>query len=82
MYLGDLHFREKVEWVHDGSAHKLIMKTENAGSNKNVSDSDSDNNGDDTAREMAVISAIVHITSEDFYMTSDAGYRGPGRFRV
>jgi hypothetical protein len=75
MYLADSSIREKVEWVRDGSAHKLIVKTENAG----IADTNTDN-GEDDAQEMAVLSAIVHITREDFYMASDGGYRGPGRF--
>ena len=68
MYLADSSIHEKVEWVQDGFAHKFIMGTKNA--------SIADTNGEDDAQERAVLSAIVNVTRENFYMVSDCGYHG------
>ena len=54
--------------MQDGFAHKFIMGTKNA--------SIADTNGEDDAQERAVLSAIVNVTRENFYMVSDGGYHG------
>ena len=71
-YLADPNFREKVEWVQEGSSHKLIVKSAQSGGSSE----------DEVVPEMAILSLIVQISPSDFYMSSDGNYRGPGKFNT
>ena len=71
-YLADPNFREKVEWVREGSSHKLVVKSAQSG----------DSPEDEVAPEMAILSLIVQISPGDFYMSSDGNYRGSGKFNT
>lgn len=68
VYLAQPNFREKVEWIREGKAEKLILK---------ATSSTPDDAAEPTAPELAVLSLIGTISSDDFWMTSDAGWHGP-----
>jgi hypothetical protein len=72
MYLADPDFCEKVEWVREGSSHKLVVKSAQS----------DDSPEDEVAPEMAILSLIVQISPGDFYMSSDGNYRGSGKFNT
>lgn len=55
---------EKVTWVREGRADRLVVKRE----------SHSDDPPEQSASEMASLTAIVHIDGSDFWMTSDGAY--------
>jgi len=58
---------QKVEWVRDGRADRLAVKTDSIGGETK----------DTSQYIMVTLTAIVHIDRDDFWMTSDAGYRRP-----
>lgn len=76
VYLAHPNFRDRVEWVRDGKAHKLVMKVDKPAS-ASTSAADDDDENSSSAPEMAILSVIVIISSDDFWMSSDAGWRGP-----
>ena len=71
-YLADPNFHEKVEWVQEGSSHKLVIKSAQSG----------DLLEDEAAPEMAILSPIVQTSPGDFYMSSDGNYQGSGKFNT
>ena len=71
-YLADPDIRTKVEWIRDGKAHKLVMKNTSVDSGV----AESNNESMPASPEMAILSVIVVISGEDFWMTPDAGWRG------
>ena len=72
LYLAHPNIRSKVEWVHDGKGHKLIVKN-----TKPVNDDDAE---ESPPPEMAMLSLIAMISTDDFWMSSDAGWKGPMTF--
>ncbi|KAI5989036.1 hypothetical protein EDD15DRAFT_2286047 [Pisolithus albus] len=58
-YLADDDVINNVRWIKQGHCDFLAVNDSN----------------NDTQREMAVLSAIVHISSNDYWLTSDGGYR-------
>ena len=59
-------FQDSVEWVRDGNCHKLILKP-----------SAPSPNPQEAVPEMAVLSLICAISSEDFWMMADGGWKRP-----
>ena len=57
-------FRDSVEWVRDGNCHKLVLKPDTPTS-------------PEVAPKMAVLSLVCAVSSEDFWMTADGGWKGP-----
>lgn len=77
-YLADPNFRDRVEWVRDGKSHKLVKKVDKpTPTSASAADDNDDDDDDSSAPEMAILSVIVIISSDDFWMSSDAGWRGP-----
>ena len=72
MYLADPNFHEKVEWVQEGSSHKLIIKSAQSGGPPE----------DEVVPKMVILSLIVQISPADFYMSSDGNYWGSGKFNM
>ena len=60
-----LQFCDSVEWVRDGNCHKLVLKpvAPTPDSHK-------------VAPEMAVLSLVCTISSEDFWMMANGGWKG------
>ena len=71
-YLADPDVRAKVEWIQDGKVHKLVTKNMSVDSGV----ADSDNKSAPTSPKMAILSVIVVVSGEDFWMMPDAGWRG------
>ena len=72
MYLAHPNIRNKVKWVRDGKGHKLVTKR-----TKPTNDDDTENL---SPPEMAILSLITTISTDDFWMSSDAGWKGPTNF--
>lgn len=71
LYLAHPTIRDKVEWIRDGKGHKLVVK------NTKPVDDDAENL---PPPEMAMVSLIAVISTNDFWMSSDAGWKGPTAF--
>ena len=67
-YLGNEAVVDHVQWVRDGRANRLLIKP---GESINSAHNDPSN------LPFAKLSAIVKIDRDDFWLTSDAGYRKP-----
>ena len=76
-YLANPQFRDNVEWIRNGKSHKLVKKS--SPTNSAATDADGDSTTP-TLPEMAILSIIVVISSEDFWLTSDAGWKGVTKF--
>lgn len=63
-YLGGDRVLEKVIWVCEGCADRLVIKGETG--NKETTD--------DRQAEMATLTVIVHVDCNDFWITLDGGY--------
>ena len=80
LYLGDRLLRNNVHWVRDGQADRLAIKvTEPKGSEDGKEallalPSPPPDNG---SFDFALISAVVEIDTNDYWLTADANYRGP-----
>jgi hypothetical protein len=70
LYLSHPNIRNKVEWVRDGKGHKLVVKN-----TKPV-----DDDAEKSPPEMALLSLITVISVDDFWMSPDAGWKGPTSF--
>lgn len=68
IYLAQPNFCKKVEWIREGRAEKLVLK---------ATSSTPDDAAELTAPELAVLSLIGTISSDDFWMTLDAGWCRP-----
>ncbi|KAL0956306.1 hypothetical protein HGRIS_002463 [Hohenbuehelia grisea] len=55
-----------VEWIQDGSAHRLVLK-------KTEDDST-------PPPELAVLAVVMQVTSEDIYVDSHATWTGSSKF--
>lgn len=88
-YLGDTTITANFEWVREGRGHVLVCvpPTQNddpptaTGHDTSVDDKDVDS-GTSPAAPLtpplcAVLSAIVRVDQEDFWLTPDGGYQGP-----
>lgn len=83
LYLGEGSIHDNVHWVRQGRADRLAVKPLAA----TPTCSDSGKSSDDSSKypspppdeppELASLCAIAHISNQDFWLTSDAGYRGP-----
>jgi hypothetical protein len=71
LYLGHSAFRENIRWCQMGKADRLVIQN-----TLRLPDTN-DSPPSESASEVAVISAIAQISSNDFYLTADAGYKGP-----
>ena len=58
-------FHDSVEWMRDGNCHKLVLKP--AAPTPNLQE---------VAPEMAILSLICTIISDDFWMTANGGWKG------
>jgi hypothetical protein len=64
-YLGDTNLRQQVKWKRDGKAHKLVCSNPTLPTASQGSSSD-----------IAVLTAVVLISPEDYWFTSDGMWRG------
>lgn len=82
VYLGHRSLRDNVAWVRDGKSNKLAMKSSIPSAEELAAASDSSlaTPPPTPEPELATVAAVVLISDSDFYMVSDAGYRGPGKF--
>ena len=78
-YLGHKSVFDNVHWVRDGRAHRLAVKPTAVIEHDHNSDSPQTypSPPPDGDFNMAHLSAIVQIDNNDFWLTSDAGYRKP-----
>ena len=67
-YLGNEAVVDHVQWVRDGRANRLLVKPD-----ENIKSA----HNDPSNLPIAKLSAIVKIDRDDFWLTSDAGYRKP-----
>ena len=67
-YLANEAVLDHVQWVRDGHANRLLVKPE---------ESTNSARNDPSNLPLAKLSAIVKIDRDDFWLTSDAGYRKP-----
>ncbi|KAG1858505.1 hypothetical protein F4604DRAFT_1684915 [Suillus subluteus] len=70
LYLGHSAFRDNIRWCRMGKADRLVVQNTLYVSGTNDPASES-------ALELAIISAVMQISSNDFYLTADTGYKGP-----
>ncbi|KAG2095412.1 hypothetical protein BD769DRAFT_1678335 [Suillus cothurnatus] len=73
LYIGDHMVRENVQWSRIGKANRLIVKP-------NFDALDHASPSPESGPEMAVLSSVVQISSSDYYLTADGGYRGASSF--
>ncbi|KAG1816360.1 uncharacterized protein BJ212DRAFT_1299650 [Suillus subaureus] len=73
LYLGDHMFRENVQWSCIGKANRLIVKP-------NSDAPDDASPSPESGPDMAVLSSVIQISSGDYYLTADGGYRGASSF--
>ncbi|KIO14778.1 hypothetical protein M404DRAFT_17638 [Pisolithus tinctorius Marx 270] len=75
LYLGDMSFQDSVRWVRDGRADRLAIKPAEpqGGARKRLPSPPPD----DSSFDLAPISAVVQIDSNDYWLTADANYHGP-----
>ncbi|KIM66133.1 hypothetical protein SCLCIDRAFT_14522 [Scleroderma citrinum Foug A] len=77
-YLGDNLFHDRVTWAWEGCATRLAIRPEGLDSAKqDLAKYPSSPPPEDLA--LAPICAVVKISSRDFWLTTDAGYRGPSQ---
>jgi len=77
LYLGDRSLRDTVYWVRDGRADRLAIKVaepKDSEDGKKTLPSPPPDNG---SVDLAPISTIVQIDTNDYWLTADANYRGP-----
>ena len=67
-YLGRETVLQKVAWVHEGRADRLIVKGETG---------NDELKGETSQTEMATLTVIVRVDHNDFWMTLDGGYARP-----
>lgn len=65
-YLGNLDLLDHIHWIMEG--HREVLKT-------NAVDEDADHSV--VPSVPAILSAVVHIFNQSFWLTSDAGWKGP-----
>jgi hypothetical protein len=75
-YLANPQFCDNVEWIHDSKAHKLVKKS----TPTNGAATDADRDSAPTLPEMAILSVVMVISSKEFWLTPDAGWRGVTKF--
>ena len=66
-YLGGQKLLDKVIWICDGRADHLVVKGQN----------EQEGAMEPSQCELAMLSAIVRVDRNDFWLTSDAGYSKP-----
>ncbi len=68
-YLGDPSTHDHYEWMRDGKSHKLVIKplATSEDSSPRVLD----------IPQIAELSFVARISGDDFWLLSDAGWRGP-----
>ena len=76
LYLGDMSLRDSIHWVWDGWADKLAIKVAEP-KDSVVGNSLLSPPPDDGSFDLAPISAVVQINTNDYGLTVDANYRGP-----
>lgn len=82
-YLGHRSLRDNVAWVKVGKSNKLAVKLSIPSAAELAAAADSGLATPPASTpepELATIAAVALISDSDFYMVSDAGYRGPGKF--
>lgn len=79
LYLASPSFRENVEWQRFGRADILVEKTPSDSPTAPPSHLNPDDAPSDCTP--AVLSTVFQITFDDFFLTSDGGYRGPTRYQ-
>lgn len=81
LYLGDTTIRDHVEWLRDGRAHRLVVKTEVTAQRieqheaEPPTPSPADEDSESPPLEMACVSMVGTVSDEDFYLVSDANWR-------
>jgi len=74
-YLGDISFQDNVHWVRDGRADRLVVRpvqpSGDAGEHLPSPPPD------DSSFDLAPISAVIQIDSNDYWLMADANYRAP-----
>lgn len=82
VYLGHRSLRDNVAWLKDGKSNKLVVKSSipSPAELADAADSSLATPPPTPEPELATVAAVVLISDSDFYMVSDAGYRGPGKF--
>jgi hypothetical protein len=86
-YLGSTSIRKNITWARFGKAQKAVFAFSSATEANSItsscasSPSDPAETDDSTAvPEVTVLSIVVQIGQDDFYLTSDGGYHGPSKF--
>ncbi|KAG6380344.1 hypothetical protein JVT61DRAFT_8455 [Boletus reticuloceps] len=80
LYLGDKSVLDNVHWIRDGRADRLAVKPASVTSESSTnSGSRGSSSPPDKSPELAPLSAIVHISELDFWLTSDSGYLKPSK---
>jgi len=74
LYLGHMSLWDSVHWVRDGRADRLAIKPAEPSDVGKCLPSPPD---DDSSFDLAPILAVVHIDSNDYWLTADVNYRGP-----
>ena len=91
IYLGISAVCENITWAKIGTAQKVVYVEPIEAEAKSITSScapspapsgspSSLTENDPSLPEVAILSAVVRISQDDFYLTSDGSYRGPSRF--
>jgi hypothetical protein len=91
IYLGISAVCENITWAKIGTAQKVVYVEPIEAEAKSITSSrapspaplgspSSLTENDPSLPEVAILSAVVQISQDDFYLTSDGSYRGPSRF--
>ncbi|KAG1852688.1 hypothetical protein F4604DRAFT_1686533 [Suillus subluteus] len=71
IYIGDRSFRKSIAWRRMGKADRLVITPSTSASGPAT---------DLPGPEIAVLSAVAQVSSNDYYLTADAGYKGASYF--
>lgn len=79
-YLAEPAVLEDCEWVRDGKAHKLVFKTPPAPPVSTVDSNESTLQDTIEVPQLAKLCLVGRISKDDFWLLSDAGWRGTTEF--
>ncbi|KAG1865005.1 hypothetical protein DFJ58DRAFT_724559 [Suillus subalutaceus] len=70
-YIGDHSFHKSIAWCRMGKANQLVITPSTSASGPAT---------DLLGPEIAVLSAVAQVSSNDYYLTADASYKGASYF--